>query len=244
MKLMMMDSDMLDYLKDNACIKENLNKYIDYTNNDWIFEVCEKKPFIETKYNNIPNFSLDMSSERPVETEFENVKRVYSNLSFISDSTATDERLWTALCLGEFYDYVKYRWKIQTEGNVKEHYFMKYESRQSLMRNAISRLWWIGRLTYDKSREDPYELTAVVCESADFITGFLERNISDSLHIIRPAVEAIIECRKEGLKTDMLIVRDMLKYLNLLGGSYILDAMPEEWIKNKMKKRIAKNNRA
>lgn len=242
MKLMIMDSDMLDYLKDNACIKENLNKYIDYTNNDWIYEVCEKKPFIETKYNSIPNFNLDMSSDRPVETEFENVKRVYSNLSFLSDSTATDERLWTALCLGEFYSYVKYRWKIQNEGNVKEHYFMKYESRQSLMRNAISRLWWIGRLTYDRSREDPYELTAVVCESADFITGFLERNISDSLHIIRPAIEAVIECRKEGLKTDMLIVRDMLKYLNLLGGSYILDAMPEEWIMNKMKRRIAKSN--
>ena len=53
------------------------------------------------------------------------------------------------------------------------------------MRNAVSRLWWIGRLTYDKSREDSYELTAVLCESADFITGFLERNISDSILLFK-----------------------------------------------------------
>lgn len=242
MKLMIMDTDMLDYLKDSVCIKENINKYISYSNNDWIYDICEKNPFVETRFTNIPDFSLDMSSERPVDTEFENVKRVYSNLSFLSESTATDERLWTALCLGEFYDYVRYRWKIQNEGNVKEHYFLKYESRQSLMRNAISRLWWIGRLTYDKSREDPFELTSVVCESSDFITGFLERNISDSLHILRPAIESVIECRNAGIKTDMHIVRDMLKYLNLLGGIYILDIMSEEWIKDKLKKRILKSN--
>ncbi len=243
MKLEIMDSDMLDYLKDSASIKANLDKYIGYSSNTWINDVCEKNPYVNTKYSNIPTIELCMSAERSVDTEFENVKRIYSNLSFLSDSTATDERLWTALCHGPFYEYVKYRWKIQNESNVKEHFFMKSESRQSLMRNAISRLWWIGRLTYDKSRQDPYELTAIVCESSDFITGFLERNISNSLHILRPAVEAIIESREIGLKADMKAVRDMLKYLNLLGGIYILDVMSEEWIKRKLKNRIALYNK-
>lgn len=240
MKLMMMDQDMLDYLDDKACIEDNLNKYIDYVDNTWIKELCEKDPFIETRYENIPNFTLEMSPESPVDSEFENVKRIYSNLSFLSDSTATDKRLWVALCLGPFYEYVKYRWKIKTVGNIREHFFMKHNNRQALMRNAISRLWWIGRLTYDKSRHDPYELTAVVCKSADFITGLLERNISDSIHIVRPAVEAIIESEKAGIKYDMHIVRDMLKYLNLLGGIYILDVMQEDWIKDKLKQRVQK----
>ncbi len=243
MKLVMMDSDVLDFLKDPICIKNNLNKYINYPDNNWLNEVCYKEPFIETKYNNINPIKLNMSSDRPVDTELENVKQIYSNLRFLSDSTATDERLWTALCLGPFYEYVKYRWRIQSESNVLEHFYMKYDSRQSLMRNAISRLWWIGRLTYDKTRQNPYELTAVICESADFITGFLERNISNSLHILRPAVEAIIECRELGYKVDMMTVRDMLKYLNLLGGVYILDVMSENWINIKLKTRIISYNK-
>ena len=232
-----MDSAMLEYLKNEKFIQKNINKYSNYTSNDWIVESCPYSPFIDTRYQNINTISLDMSAEKGKEsaTEYNNVKSVYSALKFLSDSTASEERLWAALCLGPFYSYVQYRWGnyIQSINGIKQHFFFEKPNRRALSRNALSRLWWIGRLTYDGQRKDPYELTRVVCSHADFVLHFIERNTSNNLHIIRPFLEAVLEEEKKGIIINTTDFGELEKYLNLLGGMYILDVMPEEWIKEK-----------
>ena len=150
--------------------------------------------------------------------------------------------MWAGLCLGPFWDYVKYRWDINkkcTVGNVQQHFFFGFGARRSLTRNALSRLWWIGRLTYDEKRSDPWELTKFVCESSDYIMHILERNTSNNPSIIRPFLSAIIEAKAQGLPIDTNIVGELAKYLNLLGGIYILDCLPEQRIHDKM---LAKAN--
>lgn len=108
-----------------------------------------------------------------------------------------------------------------------------------MTRNALSRLWWIGRLTYDEKRSDPWELTKFVCESSDYIMHILERNTSNNPAIIRPFLSAIIEAKAQGLPIDTNIVGELAKYLNLLGGIYILDCLPEQRIHDKI---LAKAN--
>ena len=53
---------------------------------------------------------MDMS--QPVDkaylTDAANAQEVYGKLSFISDSQASDERLWAGMCLGPFYEYTQY----------------------------------------------------------------------------------------------------------------------------------------
>ena len=170
-------------------------------------------------------------------TDAANVQEFYGKLSFISDSQASDERLWAGLCLGPFYEYTQYRWKIAqkcTKQDVKAHYFFGFGARRSLSRNALARLWWIGRLTYDDSRPDPYELTKFVCENADHALHIIERNTSNSPTIIRAFVSAILTARAEGLNINTDIVGELSKYLNLLGGTYILDCLPYDTIYNKI----------
>lgn len=115
MKLQILDVDCLALLKDETCLDNTLNYYINHNDNNWLNEVCDKNPFIDTKYDNLPEITFDMSAEKPADTDFENVKRVYEALKFLSDSIASEERLWAAMCLGMGYQYVQYRWRIETK---------------------------------------------------------------------------------------------------------------------------------
>ena len=62
----------------------------------------------------------------------------------------------------------------------------------------------------------------------------LERNTSNNPSIIQPFLSAIIEARAQGLPIDTNIVGELAKYLNLLGGIYILDCLPEQRIHDKI----------
>ena len=206
--------------------------------NDWIPQFFDgRSPFKDTKYE-VEDFSLDMSQDDPFLTEYENVRRVYTRLRFLPDSQASDERLWAGLCLGRFYDYVKYRWKIDghsSKDNIEQHFLFGFGARRSLTRNAMARLWWIGRLTYDNERE--YELTKFVCENADNIMHILERNTSNNPGIIKPFISAIIDARKQGKTLNTDNIGELSKYLNLLGGTYILDCLPNRIIYDKIYKK-------
>lgn len=239
MKIQFVSYDNIDIIKFNiGGWFENFKQ----DSSEWLQEEFGNELFSDTKFAEIPDFSLDMSEDKPFLTEAENVKRIYGNLRFLSDSQASDERLWAGLCLGPFWNYVKYRWDIDkkcTADNVKQHFLFGYGIRRSLTRNALSRLWWIGRLTYDERRSDPWELTKFVCESSDHIMHILERNTSNNPAIIRPFLNAIIDARAKELPIDTNVVGELAKYLNLLGGIYILDCLSEQRIYDKI---LAKAN--
>lgn len=109
MKLQFVSYDNIDI------IKSNLKSWVDNFKQDsseWLLGELGNALFSDTKFAEIPEFSLDMTADKPFLTEAENVMRIYGNLRFLSDSQASDERLWAGLCLGPFWDYVKYRWDI------------------------------------------------------------------------------------------------------------------------------------
>lgn len=229
-----MSYDNLDAIKSNL---ESWKEKFKLDSSAWLQAEYDNNLFLDTKYGEIPDFTLDMSEDKPFFTEATNAQRVYENFKFLSDSQASDERLWAGLCLGPFWKYVQYRWEINkknTPANILQHFFFGYGPRRSLTRNAISRLWWIGRLTYDDSRTDHYELTKLVCENSDYIMHVLERNTSNNPMIIRSFLGAILDARNEGLNINTDTVGELSKYLNLLGGVYILDCLSEEKIHQKI----------
>jgi hypothetical protein len=233
MKLTLLEDDCLIALKSNL---NDLYTKFSLSDVEWITEYFGRSPFIETKYS-IGDFSLDMSQDKPFLTEFENVQRVYNSLYFLSCSQASDERLWAALCMNHFLEYTQYRWNIlekTTAENVRNHFFFGQSVRRSLTRNAIARLWWIGRLTHDPSRKDPYELTRFVCENADYIMHILERNTSNSPSVTKAFLSALINAREEGCLINTNTVGELSKYLNLIGGTYILDCLPDVKIQAKI----------
>lgn len=120
---------------------------------------------------------------------------------------------------------------------VRQHYFFGFGPRRSLTRNAMSRLWRIGQLTYDPERQDPFELTDFVCENSRFIVDVLERNVSDSLPLMKEFLSACVDLNKAGYMMDTNIIRELQKYMDILGGVYVLDYMPQGFLYNKIKER-------
>jgi hypothetical protein len=233
MKITFLNDDSLISLKSNL---DTLYTNFAFPDTQWITDYFGGSPFIETKYT-VSDFTLDMSQDKPFLTEFENVQRVYNSLSFLSNSQASDERLWSAMCINHFLKYTQYRWNIIekcTAENVRSHFFFGQSPRRSLTRNAIARLWWIGRLTHDQQRKDPYELTRFVCENADYIMHILERNTSNSPIITKAFLSALLAAKEEGCLVNTNTVGELSKYLNLLGGIYILDCLPESKIHEKI----------
>ena len=108
MKLQFIGYDNLD------AIKSNISHWLDHfkeDSSDWLTKEFDGPVFLDTKYSDIPDFALDMSQyqAKAFLTDATNVERVYGNLRFLSESQASDERLWAGLCFGPFWNYVRYR---------------------------------------------------------------------------------------------------------------------------------------
>ena len=187
-------------------------------------------------------FELDMSSDKPESTDVENIKRVHKHMSALSESQASDERIWSAYTLSVFADYMRYRWPAESETAMMNHYFFSYGSKRSLFRNGIARLWWIGRLTYDASREDnKFALTEYVCSKQDHINLLLDIHFGGNPVVVRAIVAALMDVESEGLPVDRDTVREISKYIDILGGTYLVDALPYDELYEKAKARIKKH---
>ena len=187
------------------------------------------------------DFQLDMSAEKPELTDLENVKRVYKNMHALSESKASDERIWAAYTLSIFADYMRYRWYPESETAMMNRYFFSYSPKRSLFRNGIARLWWIGHLTYDPTRPgDKYELTEYVCRKQDNINLLLDINFGNNREIVRAAIQALIDAEKGGQQVDRETIRQLSEYINTLGGVYLVDAFSYDMMYNKCVERLRK----
>ena len=231
-------------MADINTLKANADAYLSHYNdedNNWLNEVLGHTPFSMTKYD-LPEINLYMPKDETHKelTDKNNVREVYSKLKFLTPSQASDERLWAGLCLGPFWKYVSYRWTIDSVAAIRQHYFFGYGPRRSLTRNAMSRLWRIGQLTYDSERQDPFELTDFVCENSRFIIDVLERNVSDSLPLMREFLGACLDLRKKGYQLSTKTIQELEKYMDILGGIYVLDYMPKGFLYNMIQERALK----
>lgn len=205
-----------------------------------IEEIMNNEALIKETTYEIEEFKLDMSQPKGKEilTDAENIQRVYNHMKSLSDSQASDERIWVAYTFSVFFDYMKYRWSSSTVNDMENHYLFNYSIQRSLFRNGISRLWWIGRITYDETRVDPYELTKFLCRDQDYIESICGRNVFNNPDIGFATLKALFEAEKDGIKIDRYVVREIAKYVNLLAGTYILDVLDKEEIFAKVRKKL------
>jgi len=168
----------------------------------------------------------------------ENIQRVYNHMKFLSDSQASDERIWAAYTFSEFLDYMRYRWKASSISDLENRYLFGYSVQRSLFRNGVSRLWWIGRFTYDETRLDPYELTRFLCKDQDYIENICGRNIFNNPNVGFATISALYDAEKAGVVVNRELVREVSRYVNLLAGTYLLDTLSEEEIYQKIQNKL------
>ena len=242
------------YLAESALysIRESFDTYLplfaEETNKplvDKLKEVLETDTiFRDTKYS-FPDEPL--SPSKASADEMNSIIAVFGSMKDLPNAVAMDERLWAGIAIDLCWSYVRERWDIaalfatndaSVRNKVLDHFFYKQGPRRSFTRNAISRLWWLGKLTYDEGHADPYHRTRVVTADLGYVVDLLERNFSNNQRISAEFVDAVEAARAEVAPNGGVIVRPELrmlcKYLNMLGGVYVLDSLPEGMIYSKI----------
>lgn len=180
--------------------------------------------------------------------DLENTKIFFSAFKDLKVSYATDERLWSYFCHAFFWKYMRARWPIETyvnnermEDNIRERYFFMPNRDRALIRNGLARLWWYGYVSYDDSRKDPFELTKVLLTNLDIAESLLGRSFSRNRTVALTILSVLARLEKIGKPFfHREKFRNLMKYINQLGGVTILDALNSEDIETILLNKIQK----
>lgn len=99
--------------------------------------------------------------------DFEAAKVVYEAYENITPLMASYEAFWAYLTHTSMFEYAQKRWTnvktgTATSNYVLDHWFL---GSNGFMRNAAASLWWGVHNTIDQTRQDRYELTAILFEN-------------------------------------------------------------------------------
>lgn len=228
----------LAYFKRNDAkiLKDDLNEIL------YIFSLDSPISKLEEKYEkklifktNLESPDIDLlDNDGNYVKDIDAIKLVYGHMKDMPLNLASEECMWSALCLSEkFWSYTKKRWDIQADPNnekEKNRLINKIKSRVFFDRsphthNALARLWWLGKLTYDENNEDPYHITSFVLRNSDFVASIFERSQGYNKELVKCACLRLIELEKQGETINLYLIRDLFKYLNAYGGSVLIDSL-------------------
>lgn len=240
MKLYIMKQSAVDYLKENM-----RTYYINYyrkADNDWIYELFDYDPF--ELFMEVPDFKLAPYMEKKGEMDLQNCKIMYTNLMRISESQASDERLWAGLCNSTFYKYCRMRWDYQSKklknpdadaDAIISRFFFKGTYRSGFYRNTLAKCWWVGHGTYQEIHGNKFELLDAL--GADDLSTkmtdlFYSNTFASNPTIIKGICKGWKLFTDRGIKlTTREYFRPALQYMNALGGGILLDMLDEDEIK-------------
>lgn len=225
MYLKFLQYETIGYIKNNiSTIYENLNdkSFVTFLNEklglDWFKNSKFLKPEID--------FLIDMNIP-PRETDFDNSVKVYEALKNLTQSQASDERIWGGLAVeSEVYNYLKYRWG-DTANTIKYRVIYHEKGKRGFMYHGIARLWWFAHITHDKSYDDPYELTRFAFNYPHILEKMLYRNFSNSKVIRTGILKGIYAFIKNGGKYSTVKMDKLFKYVSTIGSVNLIDNKSE-----------------
>lgn len=145
--------------------------------------------------------------------------------------------LWVYLAHVDLFPYVQKRWPKIMDKDVDINYVLNHwhENPHNFMRTTFAGLWWHTYLSYDKTRENPFELTEILFKSQDFRTlRFGELGLIRH----RPAMLGVLEFLSENpvVMEKAFDARGQFisRYFNMLGGVKPLAYMDKEYFKQKL----------
>lgn len=170
--------------------------------------------------------------------DFENAKRIYEAYGELTETQASDPRLWAYLAHATFRKYTMARWgagpsekeatankeaRSRAARQILSHWFAGGNDR-SLRRHAIARLWWAAHLTYapwerdpffeELAGEDPYKFTKILFSTQDVFQQVLERGVGRNNRILIAVLDYVGE-RPELSREGM---RNLMKEINLISS--------------------------
>ena len=175
--------------------------------------------------------------------EFENGKILFESFKGLKPDYATDRRIWTCLTHTILWHYMKKRAPLPENesedrviNHILTHWFLVGTSPKYLMRNDISRLWWITYLTHDPNRKDPYELTRLAFQDLDLTRTIFEGYQGRNRKLVHAILEYECNNRKLFLKFREPKYRFLMRMVNFCGSYKILSSLSKSQIEKVLMK--------
>ena len=169
--------------------------------------------------------------------DFKTAVELYTAYKELPPLVASLPNLWVYLTHAELFPYVQKRWPKIMEKDVDLNYVLNHwhENPHNFMRTTFAGLWWHTHLSYDDTRENPFELTEILFKSQDFRTlRFGELGLIRH----RPAMIGVLEFLLENpiVTESAFDARGQFisRYFNMLGGIKPLAYMDKDYFKQKL----------
>ena len=219
-----------------ANFQSHKQHYIDL-DKEWFDDYFKKTGGLRPSKIECEEFVLDMDKrdDNFYRSDLNNIKTVYTALKHIPISLASDPRLWIGLSFNQFWDYITTRRKEEivngSDKDIQNSFFFTYGVKRSAHIHYLSRLWWAGRISYDETRSDPFELTELLCRKglAGTMILFSSSNLTANKNLALGILDSIKKRvdAGENLSRDTYF-RDPTRYLNQMGAVTILDTLSRE----------------
>ena len=105
-----------------------------------------------------------------------------------------------------------------------DRYFLSGSSTRSLSRNGISRLWFLGHISFDENLSNPYEITEMMMSMQDIMTTIVERPSTAMNKIFFKTIIKLVF--QNSLTRDDY--RNLLKRCERISGISRFDSFDEE----------------
>ncbi len=250
MKIYFMKQDAISFFKIN--MGRLYANYYQKDDNSWMEEEYGDNPFVF--FMDMPDFELAPLADgmKAGEIDVLNCKIIYENLKDLSESQASDERLWAGLCNGTFYKYMRRRHGYN-KGSLNEkdasttalsRFFFSGGQRAGFYRNTLAKCWWVGRATYDsKNQMNHFDLLDALGAN-DISTKVSDIFYSNTFAASQTILKGICDSLRFYSDRDVKLrmreeIRPALQYLNAVGVATLLDVLTAEEIKDLMVKRIS-----
>lgn len=160
---------------------------------------------------------------------------LHRSLSGLTRVEASDSRLWNALSLTTYRNYVDERWggggASAEAWNLRRVLPVEVSGMRPLARQALSRLWWTAHVLHDPymtmplSREtgDPYAYVPVAFSVEDLRAGVMERGFWGLAGFPLLVFESIRRLEIEGARLSREQYRNFLRRVLMMTGHTRLD---------------------
>ncbi len=236
MKLRYLLEPAYDELYDNIGANRDLYEQDSDWINDYFSGRCfSKESSIELQKAEmfmLTEISLD---EQKSQEDLINVKILYDAFSNLPPLSATNKYLWTYLSHVTYRSYIIHRWMpAATDTTIKNRFFVS-NTAHSVFDNAVSRLWWYGYISYDKSNpKNPYYLTDILLMNQTICTDFVDTTYSQNRIVGKGVLLALKEFSlmlgpREGI-TEYF--REFNKYFKRYGAVSLLDFLSSDDVRD------------
>ena len=233
MRLKMFRDAALVKLKKDISI--NIEKYNNVTTLwlDHYFKENDIDEYLIDTNINVDDFKLIIGDQT---TDATNSKIVYEAMKNLLPIHAREEKIWAYLTHTLGYEYMQTRWGIANtknpESRINSRYFFQGKTKNVIatttvpyVRNGLARLWWAGYIVYDETLENPYEYINELFVSQDLFVGLCERDIAKNKDVVTAILKCVRKYDISSLDKNTILVRNILKQINLQAGMVILDAL-------------------